>query len=153
MRWVKGTARTAGTRNASAILWAQFVALVAALVALSWMCGPAPVGVGVALGVFATSVYLVLRHCVMCRYTRLDLHEPKSSTIHHILSEAVSHYPMSSHMLLKSSWPHKFYVVDCDAWLGKYLEPCETEQSAFHQVAERFDTLEQAMLYFEVVKN
>lgn len=151
MRRVKGTARTAGTRNASAILWAQFVALVAALVALSWVCGPAPVCVGVALGVFATSAYLVLRHCVMCRYTRLDTHDHKSQTLHRILYEEVRQRTKYNHMLLKYNWSHKFYVVKYTEWLDKYLEPGETEQSAFHQVAERFDTLEQAMLYYHAV--
>jgi hypothetical protein len=117
--------------------WVQGIALVTAFVA-------AVVGVG--------WEYWVTLYRIVRSYTRLDLPEPKSTTIHHILCEAMSQRPASGHMLLKSSWPHKFYVVDCDAWIYKYIQPNETELSALYQTAERFDTLEQAMLYFEVVR-
>ena len=54
--------------------------------------------------------------------------------------------------VLKRRWRQEYYVVNMREWKGKYFELGETEQSAFHKTAERFDTLEQAMLYFEMVK-
>ncbi len=153
MMWAKDTARTSGARNAGMVLLVPILALVAALVALIWVCGITAVIAGAALGAFASLMHSVLKHRTVYRYVRLDTCDRKPHTIQHILHEEFRQRTKSSHMVLEHSRSHKFYVVERTAWLSKYFEPGETEQSAFYKTTEKFSTLEQAMLYFEMVKS
>jgi len=57
--------------------------------------------------------------------------------------------------ILKQSGRQVYYVVDDDAWWtacadlsGLAMSMDDLAELALHQTAERFDTLEQAMLYF-----
>ena len=48
--------------------------------------------------------------------------------------------------------PPRYYVVQISKWVAAYCASSVTDLAALYTVAERFDTLEQAMLYFEVVR-
>lgn len=49
--------------------------------------------------------------------------------------------------------PPRYYVIQLGKWMAAYCASDATGPDALYAAAERFDTLEQAMLYFEVVKN
>ena len=55
--------------------------------------------------------------------------------------------------VLKRRWRQEYYVVNMREWEGLYFTPHETHWSAFYKTTEKFSTLEQAMLYFEMVRS
>ena len=59
---------------------------------------------------------------------------------------------VGSHIVLHEMPSEEYFVVDIDAWRNQKRSPELSAEQAMHQTAERFDTLEQAMLYFEMVK-
>ena len=83
--------------------------------------------------------------------------------------ELLIHYTsgFSGTVVLENRRTRQYYVVDIPSWCGKvsipylhsrlligYISMDEADQlmHALHQAAETFDTLEQAMLYFEMVR-
>ena len=48
--------------------------------------------------------------------------------------------------------PPGYHVVKISKWLSGHTHEKLTKREAFHAAAERFDTLEQARLYFEAVR-
>ena len=56
-------------------------------------------------------------------------------------------------LVIKHRWRRGCYVVNLHEWVHVGCIPHETAESAFYKTAERFDTLEQAMLYFEMVRS
>jgi len=56
-------------------------------------------------------------------------------------------------LVLKHRWRQEYHVVNLREWAGVYFMPHETTKSAFYKTTEKFDTLEQAMLYFEMVRS
>ena len=85
--------------------------------------------------------------------------------------ELLIHYTsgFSGTVVLENRRTQQYYVVDMPSWRGRvsipylhsrlligYISMDEADQiltDALHQTAERFDTLEQAMLYFEMVRS
>ena len=55
-------------------------------------------------------------------------------------------------LVLKRRWRQEYYVVNLQEWAGVYYTSRRTVWSSFKKVTEKFSTLEQAMLYYHLVK-
>ena len=88
-------------------------------------------------------------------YKRIDIQQDEYSSLSTHVSDV--NPPV---FILKQRGRQVYYVVDDVAWWvaffnlsGLAMSVDAIAEITLHQTAERFDTLEQAMLYFEVVKN
>ena len=59
---------------------------------------------------------------------------------------------VSSHIVLRQTPGEEYLVVDMHAWHSYDWNTELSAEQAMHRVAQKFDTLEQAMLYFEMVR-
>ncbi len=76
----------------------------------------------------------------------------RGSAMEHLV--AVAHKgELPTHTILYCEYDTKYYVVSVADWSLVYTRSVMPAQEALYQVAETFDTLEQAMLYFEMVKS
>ena len=58
----------------------------------------------------------------------------------------------SSHIVLRQTPGEEYLVVDMQAWHSYDRNTELSTEQAMHQAAETFDTEEQAMLYYHLVK-
>ena len=89
-----------------------------------------------------------------CLYWRVDLgtrENPGIALAH--LADAINANKPPNYIVLHQMRSEKYLVVSVDAWLADKRNNETTAETALHQTAERFDTLEQAMLYFEMVRS
>ena len=59
---------------------------------------------------------------------------------------------VGSHIVLHQGLSKKYLVVDMQVWYKQNRQTSTSTEHAMHQAAETFDTLEQAMLYYHLVK-
>ena len=112
------------------------------------------VGIQIFCGVFATST-------AMSRYAYARVDIPGHRQYKYLI-EYVSPR-QGAYMILKAHHRQQYFVLDTFAWwttgypvvknLNTGLQILKQMDVWLHNNAEKFDTLEQAMLYFEMVKD
>ena len=91
-------------------------------------------------------------------YRRVDLgpRETYLTALQHLrnyLRNAVSGATKpGSHIVLHQWLSKKYLVVNVNSWCAQNWSLKLSTEQAMHQAAETFDTLEQAMLYYHLVK-
>jgi hypothetical protein len=88
-----------------------------------------------------------------CLYWRVDpgVKAWRGSAMEHLV--AVAHKRESpTHTILYCEYNTKYYVVSVADWSLVYTRSVMPAQEALYHAVEAFDTLEQATLYFEMVK-
>ena len=93
-----------------------------------------------------------------CLYRRVDLGPRETyltalQHLHNYLRSAISGVTKpDSHIILHQGLSRKYLVVNVNGWCAQNWNLKLSTEQAMHQVAETFDTLEQAMLYYHLVK-
>ena len=88
-----------------------------------------------------------------CLYWRVDpgVKAWRGSAMEHLV--AVAHKrELPTHTILYCEYDTKYYVVSVASWCYAYTALVISAQKALYHAVEAFDTLEQAMLYFEMVR-
>ena len=94
-------------------------------------------------------------------YKRVDI----PGQIYRNLNDWLSHTMLYSlkYIVLKQCNQQRYFVVNCVPWVNCTVHMCQLAggasdvaahqpaEATLHQTAERFDTLEQAMLYYHAV--
>ena len=119
---------------------------------LLWCVGV--VGIQIFCGVFATST-------AMSRYAYARVDIPGRRQYKYLI-EYVSPR-LGTHVVLKAQYRQQYFVLNTTTWrttgypavknLNTGLQMLKQMDVWLHNNAEKFDTLEQAMLYFEMVKD
>ena len=119
---------------------------------LLWCVGV--VGIQIFCGIFATSA-------LMPRYLYARVDTPGRRQYKYLIDYVSPR--QGAYMILKAHHRQQYFVLNTIAWwatgypavknLNTGLQMLKQMDVWLHQTAERFDTLEQAMLYFEMVKS
>ena len=89
-------------------------------------------------------------------YWRIDpgVKARRGSAMEHLVAVAHSgQRELPTHTILYCEYDTKYYVVSVASWCYAYTALVISAQEALYHAVETFDTLEQAMLYFEMVKS
>ena len=87
-------------------------------------------------------------------YRRVDLgpRETYLTALDHLTDLLAKLGKEGSHIVLHLGLSKKYLVVDMQVWYKQNRQTSTSTEHAMHQAAETFDTLEQAMLYYHLVK-